>query len=244
VEASSGCADARAGGHADRAPAPALVEQRDRAGRTLAGDLHAGDVVADLDRQRELGLALARALRESERGIAERQALEIERAHGAGLGGAARRAQDLHGQRARRVVGPGERVRGCQPALDHRHGPLLDQPRQRRNEIAAAAEIDPVGQPNELDLGRSTEKTPERRQRVRPLDRVGLRLDLFEPHACRRRQLERDVAGRLRQRDQRDAAMISFRARDQVLRHAHARIPGGRGGKAVVDQQRERRLAA
>ena len=46
----------RAGDHADRASAPALVEQLHRAGRALAGDLEAGDVVADLDRQRRARL--------------------------------------------------------------------------------------------------------------------------------------------------------------------------------------------
>jgi hypothetical protein len=135
-------------------------------------------------------------------------------------------------------------VRSRQPAFDHGDGPLLDEPGESRNEIVAAAEIDAIGQPNKLDLGRGGEETAERRQRVRPLDCVGLGIDLLETHARRRWQLERDVAGRLGQRDQRDAATIRFRARDQVLRHSHARVPAGRGGKAVVDQERERRLAA
>src|SRR5262249_62415924 len=100
--------------------APALIEQRYRAGRALARDLQPRDVVADLDRQRELGLALALAVPERERSIAERQALEIERAHGAGLRAAPRRTQRLHAQPARRVIGTGERVRGRDAALDHR----------------------------------------------------------------------------------------------------------------------------
>ena len=81
----------RAGDDADRAPAPALVEQLHRAGRALGRDFEPRDVVADLDRQRELGLGLALAVLEREGGIAERQALEVERAHGAALGGACRR---------------------------------------------------------------------------------------------------------------------------------------------------------
>src|SRR5262249_23148890 len=58
--------DGRAGDNADRAPPPPLVEQRHRAGRALAGDFQPRDVVADLDRQRELGLALALAVLEGE----------------------------------------------------------------------------------------------------------------------------------------------------------------------------------
>ena len=71
----------RAGDDADGAAAPALVEQLHGAGGALAGDLEARDVVADLDRQVELGVGLALAGLEGERRFAERQALEIERAH-------------------------------------------------------------------------------------------------------------------------------------------------------------------
>ena len=49
----------RAGDDADGAPPPALVEQLHGAGRALAGDLEPRDVVADFDRQIELGLGLA-----------------------------------------------------------------------------------------------------------------------------------------------------------------------------------------
>ena len=44
------------------------------------GDLEPRDVVADLDRQVELGVGLALAVLEGEARFAERQALEIERA--------------------------------------------------------------------------------------------------------------------------------------------------------------------
>src|ERR1700730_16935739 len=52
----------RAGDDADGAPPPPLVEQRHGTGGTLAADLQAGDVVADLDRkiERRIGLAVAR----------------------------------------------------------------------------------------------------------------------------------------------------------------------------------------
>ena len=57
-------------------------------------------------------------------------------------------------------------MRGREAALDDGDGPLLDEPPERRDEIAAAAEIDAVGQPNELDLGRGSEEAAERRQRT------------------------------------------------------------------------------
>ncbi len=232
----------RSGDDADRAPPPALVEQRHRARRALACDFQSRDVVADLHRHRELGLALALAVPEGERGIAEREALEVERAHGAGFPSAVARAQDFHRQRARGIVGGCERARARDTAVDHGDGPLLDEPPERRDELAAAAEIDAVGEPNELDLGRGGEEAPERRQRIRALDRVRLRLDLLDPHARGRRRLEGDVARRLRERDQGDAAVIRFRACDQILGGAHARVPGARRREAVVDQERERRL--
>ena len=51
----------RAGDDADGAAAPALVEQLHGAGRTLGRDFEPGDVVADLDRQVDLGVGLALA---------------------------------------------------------------------------------------------------------------------------------------------------------------------------------------
>src|SRR5262249_2797696 len=96
--------------------------------------------------------------------------------------------------------------------------------------------------PDEFDLGRGGEETPERRQRIRALDRVRLRLDLLDPHARRRRRLEGNVPRRLREQDQRDAALIRFRACDQILGGAHAPVPSACRRETVVDQERERRL--
>src|SRR6266508_1030152 len=137
----------------------------------LSGDLEPRDVVADLDRKRELGLGLAFLRLEGEGGVAERQALEIERTHGAGLGAAGSRAQNLDGERAGRVVGAGERARARNAALDHGDRPLLDDPSQRRDEFAAAAEIDAVAEPDQLDVGRGTQKAAERREYVQAFHR-------------------------------------------------------------------------
>ena len=135
-------------------------------------------------------------------------------------------------------------MRGRNAALNHGDRALLDQSPERRDEIVAAAQIDAVAKPNELDLGRGSEKTPERRQRIRALDRVWLRLDLFETHARCSRRLEGDGACQFGERDQRNAAMIGFRARDEILGAAHAHIPRARCREAVIDQQRERPVAS
>src|SRR6266508_4480483 len=117
----------------------------------LSGDLEPRDVVADLDRKRELGLGLAFLRLEGEGGVAERQ--------------------DLDGERAGRVVGAGERARARNAALDHGDRPLLDDPSQRRDEFAAAAEIDAVAEPDQLDVGRGTQKAAERREYVQAFHR-------------------------------------------------------------------------
>ena len=81
--------------------------------------------------------------------------------------------------------------------------------------------------------GVGVEEAAERRQRVGALDRMRLRLDLLEPHARGGRGLERDVARRLRQRNERDAAIVGLaRARSGRRRcacaHPRCRRPGSR----------------
>ena len=85
-----------AGDDADRAAAPALVEQLHRAGRALAGDFQPRDVVAQLDRQVERGFGLGLLHVEDEASIADRRSLRIQRAHQAGFRRAGVRAQHLH----------------------------------------------------------------------------------------------------------------------------------------------------
>ena len=96
----------------------------------------------------------------AKRRFAERQALEVERAHDAVLGAAGGRAQHLHRQRAGRVVGGGQRVRGRQAAVDHGDRARPDLARERRHEFGAAADIDAVGEPDHLDIGVAPRKRP------------------------------------------------------------------------------------
>ena len=70
----------------DAAALAALVEQVHRAGRAFAEDLDAGDGVADFGRQVEArpSVSVAFAL-EGEAHVGERQVLEVEGAHRAGI---------------------------------------------------------------------------------------------------------------------------------------------------------------
>ena len=233
----------RAGHDADGAAAPALVEQLHGAGRTLAGDLQPRDVVPDLDRQVDLGVGLAVVVLEGEARFAERQALEVERADDAVLGAAGGGAQNLDGQRARGVVGGGERMRGRQAAGDDRDRAALRRAGKPGDELRAAADVDAVGQPDHLHVGRSGEQPRDGRQRVAALDGVRHRLELLQPHARGGGRLQRNLAARLAERNDGDAAVVGLGAGDDVVGGAQPQIPARRGAKAVVDQQRDRRRA-
>ena len=137
------------------AAAPALVEQLHHAGRALAGDFQPRDVVADLDRQVERRFGLALVALEGERRLAERQALRIERAHDADVVVARLRAQHLHGERAGRVVGADQRMRGRDAAFDHGDGlPCTQLGELGRRIPCAARDVDAVGEPEHFDRRR------------------------------------------------------------------------------------------
>ncbi len=231
----------RAGHDADGAASPALIEKLHGAGGALAANLHAGDIVADLDRKIELRLGLLVGRLENKRRFAERQALKIERAHTAGLGRAGGGAQHFDAQRAGRVVGSGERPRAGDAAGDDRHRSRVEHRRQAFGEIRTTAEIDGVGQPDQLDLACGGEEARDGGQRLGAVDGVRLRLDQLQPHARRAGRRERNVARAFGERNERHRAMIAFRARYDVFGGAQARVPGGGRGPAVVDEDRDRR---
>ena len=231
----------RAGHDADGAAAPALVEQLHGAGRALAGDLQPRDVVPDLDRQVDLGVGLAVVVLEGKARFAERQTFQVERADDAVLGAAGRGAQHLHRQRARGIVGGGERVRGRQPAGDDGDVAAFGGPRQAGDEFRAAAEIGAVGEPDHLHVGAGGEQPRNGRQRVGALDRMRQRLELLDPDARCGRRLQRDIAAGFAERDDGDAAVVGLGAGDDVVGGAKPRVPACRSAEAVVDQERDRR---
>ncbi len=103
-------------------------------------------------------------------------------------------------------------------------GALPGNPLEALDELRRLADIDAVGEPDQLDAGRGVEETLDRRQRLDALDAVRLRPDLLEPHARGAGRLQRDVAAGLRQRHDRDAASCPpRRARSVRPRCARAR---------------------
>ena len=233
------------GGHpgydADGPSPPALVEQLHGAGGAFAGNLDAGNIVADLDRQVELRLGLAIVGLEGEGRFAERQSLEVERARRAGRRGAGIGAQYLYAQRAGRIIGSGERMRPRDAALDKGDRMIAERLRERFDEVGAAADVRPVRQPHQIDVVDIGEELRNRGQRLGTIDRIGLRPHLVQADPRRFGGLERDVTGALRQRNERHGAAIVRGPGDDVVRGAQARVPAGGGSPAVVDQDADRR---
>ncbi len=97
-----------------------------RAGGTFAGDLDAGDVVADFHRQIDTSVGFAVVRLEREGRVAERQAFEIERADGAALLVAGRGAQHFDGQRAGGILDAGQRACTGNAAGNDRNRMLSD----------------------------------------------------------------------------------------------------------------------
>ena len=128
-------------------------------------------------------------------------------------------------------------------AVDHGDGALVDEARQRADELAGTAGIDAVGQPDDLDVAGPAQEAVERGERLGALDRVGLRLDQAQPRLGGARGLQRNVAVGVGHRHHGDAAAIGVGAGDQVLGGAQARIPARRGAPAVVDHEQQRRAA-
>ncbi len=230
-----------AGNQADGAAAPALVEQLHGAGGTFGGDFEPGDVVANLDREIELRRGLAFLGLELEARIAERQALEIERADDTGFGSAGFGAQHLHAQSAGRVVGRRQRMGGLDAAGDDGNGPAIEQAREARDERIGMADIDAVGEPDQLDLGRGLEKAGNRPERFGAIERVRFRPDLAQPDARGSGSFQRDVATGLGERHDRNAAAVGFRAGDELVGGAQANVPGRGGPPGIIDQQCDRR---
>ena len=180
-----------AGDDADGAPLPALVEELHGAGGAFAGNLDARDIVAKLDRQIEARLGLAIRRLEGERRFAERQTLEIERAHRAALGRAGRGAQHFDAERAGRVIGAGQRAGARNAAGDDRDRMLADGLRQalsrnrRRDRDRRRRTARPIRRSACLDRNCDSDGSA-----CGAVDGVGHRLDLLQPHARRIRGLQ------------------------------------------------------
>ena len=115
----------RSADDADGAPAPALVEQLDRAGGSFAGYFKPRDIVAQLDREIECGFGLAGLRRKGVAGLADRRALGVDRAHDT-RGNAAIGAQHLHRHLRRGIFGRDQSERGRGAAFENRQRAIPD----------------------------------------------------------------------------------------------------------------------
>ena len=129
----------RSADDADGAPAPALVEQLHRAGRSFAGDFKPRDVVAQFDRKIERGFGLAGLRRKGIAGLADRRAL-VRRAR------APRPRQRRHPARSTFTVifaaafsAATRASGGGRAAFENRQRPIADGLAQGLREIPARA---------------------------------------------------------------------------------------------------------
>ena len=74
-------------------------------------------------------------------------------------------------------------MRGRQSAGHDGDGAALGGGCKAGDEFRAAAEIDAIGQPDHLHVGRGGEQPRDGRQRVAALEGMGQRLELLEPDA-------------------------------------------------------------
>ena len=151
------------GAGSDRHPAPsgAVVDQPDRAGRTVAVDHQSLDFVAQLDRQLEADID-SQVCAEVEGRAPDLATLGVERP-----GGAHRRrghvgADEMRLQRSGLVVCAGDRA-NPDPVGDHVDRPR--EPRHPRGEVVRAAEFDPVGDPQHVRARRRRKIPFDRRRR-------------------------------------------------------------------------------
>ena len=153
-------------------------------------------------------------------------------------------AKHLHHHARGGVFRRGQRMRLRDAAVVDRQLALADCRRKAGDELRPAAGIDAVGDPDDLGVTGRIQETGDGRQHVDALDRKRLRRQLTQRNAGIARRHQRDVALRLRHRDQRHAAAVGLRGRDQFIRRVDAGLPACRGGPAVIDQHDERRARA
>ncbi len=152
----------RCAGHdANGATPPSFVEELDRAGGTFAGDFQSRDVVSDFDREIEFRFGLQRAAGEVERRVAERKAAQIARAHDALCGRRRFGAHHADGQACRRVVRAGNCERPGNAAA-HCEDTFGRELIERRDELAAVAEIDSVGEPDHRCVRNRSQQASQR----------------------------------------------------------------------------------
>ena len=153
-------------------------------------------------------------------------------------------AQHLHRHLRGGVFGGDQRQRrGCAAFVDRQRA-IADGLAQGFREFGAAPGIDAVGQPGDFGIAGGLQEALERGQRFDALDRIGFWRQLAQRDPRRAARHQRDVARRLGQRHQRDAAAVVVGVRDQFIRGLDPDVPARGRTPAVVEQDHQRRVAA
>ena len=121
---------------------------------------------------------------------------------------------------------------------------VADDALEAVDKSCAGAGIDAVAEPDDLDIGRIRQRAFDQRQRLAAVDAVRLRFELHDLNAGGAGDLQGNVARGFGQGQEGDAAIIGLGPRHQLVGGAQPRVPGCRGGPAVIEQDQQRRTAA
>ncbi len=229
---------------ADGPAAPALVEEDDGAGATLALDLDADDFIAQLRRRLDVGAGATLAVGEADGHAREDRAVLALGAKPQPRLAVSARTQRLEAQRAGAVGGRTQRARAVARGIGpHAHRPELGE---SGGEALGGAPIEAVRQPHDVGAARDVELR-NRRARGRAVGAPGLRLERLDARARLGRAHQaarRDRAVRLgRRRHQADVALGAFGPLEHLRERGLAALPTACGGPAVVDDDDERAVA-
>ena len=233
----------RAGDDADGAPPPSLVEQLHRAGRSFARYFQPRNVVAQFDGQIERRFALAILHAKRVARLADRRTLGIDRANHAGCD-ATGGAQHLDRHLRRGIFSGDQRLRRGRAALEHRQLAVADGLVEIFDKVGAAPGVDAVGQPRDLGISGALQEAVKRTKRVDTVDRIGFWRNLAQrdPRGAGRHQ--RDVARRIGERNECNAAAVVVGVGDQLVSGLDPRVPACSRAPAVVEQDHQWRVAA
>ncbi len=227
---------ARARSDGDPTPARAFVDEPCRARRAFAVDDDLRDVVAQFNRQIEMGVD-SRFGAEVESRPANFPSLSVKGAHRPRRRRARIRPRELRGQRPRLIVSAGERERA--PAVGYDLDRMGDRCEPGRKG-ACPAELDPVRDPQDVGLRFAGEKPLDRRQRPRAVWRIGNRRQRSQSTLDPGSVEWRDVLAALREGLDRHDSTRPRRRRRPFPREVDSLVPRRRRGKPIVDQNQKR----
>ena len=129
-------------------------------------------------------------------------------------------------------------------ALEDRQFAIPDRLAQTFQKFRAAPGVDAVREPGDLAVAGGFQEALDGGQGFDALDGIGFWRELAQCDARGAARHQRDVARRLRQRNQRHAAAVIVGVCDQFVRGPDPRIPTGGGAPAIVEQDHQRHAVA